>query len=154
MSWSYDPSDLDKSTPSGRLNVVRLLVGDTDTTQQQVQDEEINFALLETNNRIYLASAWVANSIASSYARQVDSEIDDTLFAKFSQLHQHYRTLSENLSRDAVRFGDSTFGVKAGGIKVTEVDTARQDTNRVQPKFADGEFRNPEGYIRDRDEYL
>ena len=30
MAWSYDPTDLDTTTASGRLNTVRLLVGDTD----------------------------------------------------------------------------------------------------------------------------
>ena len=41
MAWSYDATDLGTGTASGRLNSVRLLVGDTDTTDQQVQNEEI-----------------------------------------------------------------------------------------------------------------
>ena len=41
MAWSYNPTDLDTLTASGRINTVRLLVGDTDTTDQQVQNEEI-----------------------------------------------------------------------------------------------------------------
>jgi hypothetical protein len=69
MSWSYDPTNLDTATVAGRLNTVRLLVGDTDTTDQQVQDEEIVFALTETNNNIYAASSWVARTIASQYSR-------------------------------------------------------------------------------------
>jgi hypothetical protein len=47
MAWSYDPTDLDNTTASGRLNIVRLLVGDTDTVDQQVQNEEITFGLSE-----------------------------------------------------------------------------------------------------------
>ena len=46
MAWSYDPTDLNTTTASGRLNTVRLLVGDTDTTDQQVQNEEVTFSLL------------------------------------------------------------------------------------------------------------
>lgn len=140
MAWSYDPNDLDKSTESGRLNVVRLLVGDTSTSEQQVQDEEITFALGETNDSVYYAAAWVANSIASSYARQVDSEIDSTLVAKFSQLHKHYRTLSDNLTRDAIRFDGAALGLSAGGISVSEVEFVRQFSNRVKPKFYDDQF--------------
>lgn len=140
MSWSYDPSYLDKSTEMGRLNVVRLLVGDTDTSDQQVQDEEIIFALSETNNSVYYAAAWVANSIASSYARQVDSEIDSTLVAKFSQLHKHFRTLSNNLTRDAIKFEGSALGVFAGGVKVSEVESVQKLTNRLKPKFYDNQF--------------
>jgi hypothetical protein len=30
MAWSYDPTDLDTTTASGRLNTVRLLIGDTE----------------------------------------------------------------------------------------------------------------------------
>jgi len=150
MAWSYDPSDLDKTTPSGRLNVVRLLVGDTNTSDQQIQDEEITFALGETNDSVYYAAAWVANSIASSYARQVDSEIDSTLVAKFSQLHKHYRTLSDNLTRDAIRFDGTSLGVFAGGIRVSEVEAIRQLVNRVKPKFYDNQFdydyKKDEGY--------
>ena len=48
MAWSYDATDLGTSTASGRLNSVRLLVGDTDTNDQQVQNEEITFALAQT----------------------------------------------------------------------------------------------------------
>ena len=47
MAWSYDPTDLNTTTASGRLNTVRLLVGDTDTTDQQVQNEEVTFSLTE-----------------------------------------------------------------------------------------------------------
>ena len=45
MSWSYDPTDLNTTTASGRLNTVRFLVGDTDTNDQKVQNEEIEFSL-------------------------------------------------------------------------------------------------------------
>ena len=52
MAWSYDPTDLNTTTASGRLNTVRLLVGDTDTTDQQVQNEEVTFSLTESGNSI------------------------------------------------------------------------------------------------------
>jgi hypothetical protein len=46
MTWSYNPSNLGTDTATAeRLNVVRYLVGDTDVDDQQVQDEEITFAL-------------------------------------------------------------------------------------------------------------
>ena len=34
MAWTYDETDLVTTTSSGRLNVVRLLIGDTDTNDQ------------------------------------------------------------------------------------------------------------------------
>jgi hypothetical protein len=41
MSWTYDPSQMGSSP----MMQVRYLVGDTLATDQQVQDEEINFAI-------------------------------------------------------------------------------------------------------------
>jgi hypothetical protein len=47
MAWSYDPTDLDTSNICwSSEHVCACLVGDTDTTDQQVQNEEITFALL------------------------------------------------------------------------------------------------------------
>ena len=43
MAWTYDETDLDKTTTSGRLNVVRLLIGDTDTNDQLVKNERDHF---------------------------------------------------------------------------------------------------------------
>ena len=37
MSWSYDATNLTTNTDAGRLNSVRLLLGDTDTSDQQLQ---------------------------------------------------------------------------------------------------------------------
>jgi len=54
--WSYSVTDLNTTTASGRLNSVRLLVGDTDTSDQLVQDEEINFALAQANDNVYYAA--------------------------------------------------------------------------------------------------
>jgi len=141
MAWSYDPSDLTTDTASGRLNVVRLLVGDTNTNDQQVQDEEITFALSETQDNAYYAASWVANSIASSYARKVDSEIDNTLVAKFSQLQKSYKTLSRDLREEGLRNSGQKMGVSAGGIKVSEVDSVESLSDRVEPKFVSGQFR-------------
>ena len=45
MAWTYDETDLDKTTTSGRLNVVRLLIGDTDTNDQLVKNEEIIYVI-------------------------------------------------------------------------------------------------------------
>lgn len=62
MSWSYDPSAIEKG-----LNFVRLMVGDTDTSDQQISDEEINaFLAIETD--VWCAAAAVADSISAKYA--------------------------------------------------------------------------------------
>jgi hypothetical protein len=52
MAWSYNPSNLGTDTDAERLNVVRYLVGDTDVNDQQVQDEEITFALSQVGDNV------------------------------------------------------------------------------------------------------
>lgn len=63
MSWSYDPSAIEKG-----LNFVRLMVGDTDTSDQQISDEEIN-AFLTIESDVWCAAAVVAETISAKYAR-------------------------------------------------------------------------------------
>jgi len=63
VSFTYDSNDLGK-----HLNWIRLRIGDVDTTDQQIQDEEIN-AHLAVEPRPEFAAANVAEAIAVRYAR-------------------------------------------------------------------------------------
>ena len=145
MEWSYDASDLDKTTASGRLNTVRLLVGDTNTLDQQVQNEEITFALSETNNNVYYAAAWVARAIASKYSRKVNTSLDGALSADYSDLQRQYSTLADNLEYQGKKVG-AVVGVVAGGITKTDINSVRENTDRVEGSFRRDRFRNPPSY--------
>jgi len=101
MAFSYDETNLSTDTAAGRLNAVRLLVGDTDTTDQQIQDEEITFALSQNGNNVYLTASWVARSIAAKYARLVDTDLD-------GQLAESYRKGSR-IKRDQFRYEDNDY---------------------------------------------
>ena len=136
MSWSYDPTDLNTTTASGRLNSVRLLVGDTDTLDQQKAHEEITFALAETGNNVYYAGAWTARAIASKYSRQVNTEISGALKADYSDLAAQYKTLADSLEYQGKTSGASV-GVLAG---------VRADTNRIEGSFRRDRFKNPPSY--------
>ena len=141
MAWTYDPSDLTTGTASGRLNVVRLLVGDTDTNDQQVQNEEITFALSETSDNVYNAGAWVATILASKYASRVDTDIDGQLSEKYSQLQEHYKGLSVSLSQQGKRLSGTGLGMSAGGLSVSDINAVRSNTDRVTPSFRRDRFR-------------
>ena len=143
--WSYDSTNLATDTLSGRLNSVRLLLGDTDTLDQQVQDEELLFALVQTNNNIYFAAAWAANTIASQYARKVDASIDGALNAKYYDLHKHYINLAKNLDAQGKKAG-AVVGVVAGGMTISDINGVRGNTNRVEGSFRRDRFRNPPSY--------
>lgn len=145
MTWSYDATALGTSTEAERINTVRLLVGDTDTNDQQVQNEEIVFALSEYNNRVYYAAAWIAKAISSQYARKVTTKIDGALSAEYNDLSEKYRKLSETLEYQGKKVA-AELGVDAGGIRVNEMETADQLENRLKPAFSRTKFKNPPVY--------
>ena len=145
MAWSYDPTDLDTTTASGRLNTVRLLVGDTDTVDQQVQNEEIMFALSQNGNSVYYSAAWVARTISSQYARKVNTQLDGALKADYSDLMKHYSSLADNLEYQGKTSGASV-GVLAGGITKSGVEAVRANTNRIEGSFRRDRFKNPPSY--------
>ena len=99
MSWSYDPTDLNTTTPSGRLNTVRFLVGDTDIEDQKAQNEEIAFSLSQTNDDVNASASYIARGLASKYASKVTLELDGQLMAHYSDLYGHYSALADKLDR-------------------------------------------------------
>jgi len=145
LSWTYDSTNLGTTTISERINTVRLLVGDTDTLDQQVQNEEINFGLTQNNNGLYATASWVARTISSQYARKVNTELSGALKADYSDLMSHYSTLADNLSYEGKKSG-SVIGVLAGGIKISTVDSVRENTDRMPNSFRRDRFKNPPSY--------
>lgn len=150
MAWTYDPTDLDTTTASGRLNVVRLLVGDTDTNDQQVQDEEIVFALAQTSDNTYYAAAFIASNIAAKYARKVNVELDGALRGEYGELYKHYQKLSGQLRQDAQRYNGKSLGLAVGGVSIAQIEAVRANTDRVKPSFRRDRFKYP-GKIEDYD---
>ena len=145
MSWSYDPTDLDTTTASGRLNSVRLLVGDTDTNDQQVQNEEVTFSLGESGNNVYSAASWIARTIASKYSRLVSTQLDGALSADYSDLAGQYYKLAEDLEYRGKTNG-AVLGVAAGGLTRSDVEAVRANTNRIEGSFRRDRFKNPPSY--------
>jgi hypothetical protein len=152
MAWSYDAMNLGTSTLAERINSVRLLVGDTDTNDQQVQNEEVTFALNQTSDNVYYAAAWCARSIAAQYSRRVTQNLSGALSADYSDLQDHYTSLAETLEHQGKKTG-AVLGIKAGGISIATVDNVRQDTDRVPPSFRRDRFKNPPSYSGDDYDY-
>lgn len=145
MAWSYDASNLTTSTSSGRLNTVRLLLGDTDTTDQQVQNEEVVFALSENGDNVYYSAAWLARVVASKYSRKVDTQLDGALSAKYSDLQKHYLSLADTLEYQGKTAG-AVIGVAAGGLTKSDINAVRSNTDRIEGSFRRDRFRNPPSY--------
>lgn len=152
MSWSYSASDLNTTTASGRLNSVRLLCGDTDTTDQLAQDEEINFALSQVGNNVYYAAAWICRAIAAKFSRMVDTQLDGALSANYSDRAKQYNSLAAQIEANGKKTSGKALGVSAGGISVSAMGVANQDPDRVKPAFSINQFDNVEAgddYIPD-----
>jgi len=152
MAWSYDASNLNTTTASGRLNTVRLIMGDTDTTDQLIQNEEISFALSQSNNNVYYAASLVCRLVAAKFSRLVDTSLDNAISAKYSTRAKQYQQLALQIEAQAKKASGKSIGVFAGGILHTDMGVANQDPDRVRPAFNIHQFDNVEavsGYITD-----
>jgi hypothetical protein len=145
MAFTYDDTDLDTTTASGRLNSTRLLLGDTNSAEPQVQDAEVVFALGQNANNVYLAAAWLARVVSMKYAREVDIDLDGILSVNYSQLSKAYIDLAEDLEYQA-KVAGGKLGIYGGGITKTGIAAVRANTNRVEPSFRRDQFWNPPNY--------
>lgn len=144
MSWSYTPSDLNTTTASGRLNTVRLLVGDTDSTDELVQNEEILFALSQTGDNVYYAAVWICRAVAAKFSRLVTTNLDGALSANYSDRAKQYNQLAIQIEAQGKKTSGKALGVSAGGISVAAMGVANSDPDRVKPAFGVNQFDNPE----------
>jgi hypothetical protein len=134
MTATYDPTDLDKGTASGRVNVVRFLLGDTDVTNPELQNEEITFTLSETTNKVYLAASICASTVSSKYAGLANVEINGILSVDYSELANAFSVLSVKLKSDGNRLEGGSIGVFVGGLPVFPARSY---------SFFRGQFQNP-----------
>jgi hypothetical protein len=141
MTWTYDGTP-GTATAAGRRDAVRMLVGDTDTTDQQSTDEEIAFALDQASNGVYGASAIVARSLAGQYARRVDTTFGSVSSAN-SQRSKSYLDLATRYEREALTKDGSGLGApSAGGISISAMDSVEDDSDRVEPAFKRDMFKD------------
>lgn len=130
--WTYDPTELDKNTEDGRKNIVRLLIGDTDQSDPQLQDEEILFALSSNRDRVYSAGVFAVNVIVSKYARLVNVELDEAIREDYSDLIKNYNEIRNELLEKA-KFSGGGIRISATGLTRTDFESADMDPNRVRP---------------------
>lgn len=140
MTWTYAVSSFDTTTTAGARNAVRLLVGDTDTNDQLVQDEEIAFALSEKGDNVYYAAAWICNAIATKFGRYVDTQLDGALESKYSQRVEHYKQLALTLTAQGKATSGTALNVFAGGISVADIESNRRLSDRPVSPIYEGQF--------------
>jgi hypothetical protein len=139
--FSYD------ETLADRVAQVRLLLGDTDKDDPLLSDQEITF-LLSSEPNIYRAAATGAESIAMGSARMNSFKVGQ-LSVTFTGAVKDYMTLARSLRRRAV----ANVSMYAGGISVSERDSARLDTGIIQPPFVTDMESEPGTQVIERDIY-
>ncbi len=130
MTWSYSASI---TTSTDR---VRLLFGDTDTTDQQLSNEEIGF-LITVNGSVTSAAAAACDVLAAKYTRFSDKWVGD-LKILASQKAKAYLELAKTLRERGAAYAVPT----AGGVYVAEKETNAENEALVQPTFTRGLHEN------------
>ena len=128
MTWSFSEASLSTS----EKDQVRLLIGDTDTSDQLISDEAITFYLSQRSN-VNLAAADACDSIAAKFARQVDTR-NGALSVPASQRSEAYRQLGADLRVQNAELAGAFFGGQSIDGKI-DLET---DTDAIQPRFARG----------------
>lgn len=124
MSWNYggDPfNDI--------VDEIRFLVGDTDSTDPLIQDEELFYLLRNSYPSPKWAAAAAATAIAAKFARKVDKSVGP-LSIKASQKFAQYTSMAKQLGREAAMEGVRPY---AGGISVADKQLTEQDLDRIRP---------------------
>ena len=147
MAWTYtaDPSNSDR-------DAVRLAIGDTDTTDQQLQDSEIDYFLgifgTTGSGRVIPAAARACDGLAAKYARQVDTT-NQGLSVDASKRYAHYTALAQSLRREGLTIAE----VFSGGNTWADKRALDDDSSLVEPSFRIRQFdwvRNDPDYDRFR----
>lgn len=144
MTWTYNAASLSASD----LYKVRLAIGDTDSTRQQLQDEEIQF-VLDTETIVTLAAAACCDMLAAKYGFQVNTE-NSELRVSAAARHKHYLELADRLRRFPGDIPGGTGGgtyeasAYAGGTSVAAKEDLEADTDLVPSSFSVGQDDNPD----------
>ena len=139
MTWTYDGDPA-----ANARDAIRFLIGDTDTTDQLISDEEIAWV----NNQVtgsdtattglYDASYRCCLTIASKFSRMADKAVGD-LRVDMSQKAKGYREQASELKELAGRAGLVPTPY-LGGMTISDRDIDRGNSDMVQPLFWQGQF--------------
>lgn len=134
MTFTYtaDPNNI-------RLDAMRLLIGDTDSTSPLLQDSECNY-FLSLNANTFLAASESCKAISAKFARLADTTVD-SVSIKHSQKSKQYADLGASLESKAKIVGALPF---AGGISRSEMDNNWNDSDLVKQSFSIGQDDHPD----------
>ncbi len=141
MAWTYggDPS-------ANARDAIRFLIGDTDTTDQLLSDEEIAWVNSEASGTstgttaLYDAAYRCCLTVASKLAREADKQIGD-LSVSMSQRAKAYREQAASLKALSGREGGVPIPY-AGGITISDKEIDEENSDIFRTWFSSGQFEN------------
>lgn len=122
--WTYDLG-LTKAKDQ-----IRLLIGDTESTDPLLQDEEITFHA-NGQSGLYRQAAACARAIAGTFSRRVDRSVGQLKLSSGQQA-KAYHDLAQSLMRQAARQDAVPY---AGGLSISDKEGVEDNTDRVKPAF-------------------
>ena len=133
MSWSYsgDPTTSAKDE-------VRFLIGDTDSREPLLQNEEIAYVLGKYNNSPINAAIRCCETIMAKFARLVNEAVGQVKI-NYRERYENYRDTIADLRR-RLAIEDAT--PYAGGISVSDKRTNQDNDDRVRPDFTKHQNEN------------
>ena len=133
MSWNYS-----HNPKNSAKDEVRFLIGDTNSKDPLLQDEEINYLLERYNNYPMNASIEACEMVVSKFSRQADESVGG-VSKSFSQKATAYLKL-----RDMLRTRMAINGARpyAGGISVSDKQKNDQNSDLAPPTFTKHQFEN------------
>lgn len=146
MTWTYTAGLLSLSTTTASLMKVRFMSGDTDTTRQQLTDEEI-YGVLTYQTSPTLAAATACDALAAKYSFLCNVENGSLRISAAARM-KHYQDLADRLRAGGAgdvpgdpNITEATMSV--GGTSVSAKDTLASNSDNIGTPFRLGQDDMP-----------
>ena len=137
MTWTYS------TTLTADRDIIRLTIGDTDTSDQQFSDEELTyFRSTAGNNRG--AALLAVEALIAKYSRQPDRQVGDLSISASQRVKAYKELRATILERETL--GATPF---AGGITISDKQGYEENTDLVRPAFSRSSHEDP-GVVQDQ----
>ncbi len=143
MAFTYDAAPFAGTPPyTGQtlLDSIRFLIGDTLSTDPQLQDAEITGMASIAASDPYQTAILCCDALVAHYARQVDKTSGD-LDVAASQRVAAYKALKASLLVGGLRQAPIT--PYAGGQSISDMEVDQDNDDLVQPQFSIGMMDDP-----------
>lgn len=135
MTWTYSGNPA-----ASNLDALRFTIGDTNSADQQMSDEEMLY-LISAHGSVRAAAIAACDALVAKHATGgtgVDKTVGD-LSISGSQRAASFAALRDRLIRQSALAA----APMAGGISVADKVATEDDTDRTSPSFRRGQFDAP-----------